>query len=93
MEFDEVQNHIYLDAGSVVLTDIGNADELAPADWKDGVIAELSLSPDGVEIRMKPVSSGKNFQRGCYRFKTGKGTDSRTDLRYGNSAADRTSVV
>ena len=68
VDYDPVNQNIYVNGGSVVLTDAGKADALAPAEWKDGLITELSIGADEVEIRMRSVNSGRNISRGYYNF-------------------------
>lgn len=58
---------LYLNDGSVVLTEL-KGQELYPAEWKDGVITELRISDDMVEITMKSAQSGVAYPRGYYRF-------------------------
>ena len=41
---------------------------LMAADWKDGCVSELAVSPDAVEICMKSIHTGLKFPRGYYRF-------------------------
>lgn len=67
-EQDEETGNIYLDCGSVVATDTGSEEGLMAADWKDGCVTELSVSPGSVEVRMHSAQSGQSFSRGYYRF-------------------------
>lgn len=67
-EWDAERNNIYLDCGSGVETDTSNDQGLMAADWKDGCVTELTVSPDAVEICMKSIHTGLKFPRGYYRF-------------------------
>lgn len=59
---------IYLNDGSVAPTELKGR-ELYPAQWKDGVITELRISEEMVEITMKSAQSGTAYPRGYYRFR------------------------
>ncbi|MDO5344842.1 MAG: metallophosphoesterase [Lachnospiraceae bacterium] len=59
--------NLYLNDGSVAPTELKGR-ELYPEEWKDGVITELGISDDTVEITMKSAQSGMIYPRGYYRF-------------------------
>lgn len=64
-EYDE--GVLYLNDGSVAPTELKGR-ELYPAEWKEGVITELRISDEMVEITMKSAQSGVAYPRGYYRF-------------------------
>ena len=67
-DWDAERNNIYLDCGSAVETDTGGGQELMAPDWQDGVVTELAVSEDAVEISMRSVKTGVRFPRAYYRF-------------------------
>ena len=67
-EYDAARRNIYLDCGSVVDTDTSREKGMMSPDWKDGVVTELLVDRDAVEICMRSVDTGIRFPRGCYRF-------------------------
>lgn len=67
-EYDEVHQNIYLDCGSVALTETSDETGLMSPDWKDGCKTELFVNKNTVEICMSSVEAGVSFPRGYYRF-------------------------
>ena len=68
VEYDKEHGNLYLDAGSVVATDISGEEGLLSPDWRDGCVTELSIGRDSVEICMSSIGSGVRYPRGHYRF-------------------------
>lgn len=62
----EVQS-LYLNTGSVVPTQL-SGEPLMPADWKDGVVMELSIYDMMLEVKTKSAQTGIYYPRGYYRF-------------------------
>ena len=62
------RRNIYINCGSVVPTDIAKDKVLSPPEWKDGILTELSVSENSVEILMKSAVRGINYPRGYYRI-------------------------
>ena len=67
-EYDRLHRNIYLDCGSVVDTDTSREKGMMSPDWKDGIVTELLVAKDRVEISMRSVDSGILFPRGYYHF-------------------------
>lgn len=67
-EFDEKRCNVYLDCGSVVITDVSGENDLMSLEWNDGCKTEITVSREAVEICMSSIESGIRFPRGYYRF-------------------------
>lgn len=39
-----------------------------PAEWHDGVVSDLVIYEDAVEITYRAIHTGMKFPRGYYRF-------------------------
>lgn len=69
VDYDDKRNNIYIDDGSVCPTTYKLGDENIPKEWTDGVVVELVICENGVEIIFNTLHSDKRFARGYYRFK------------------------
>lgn len=58
---------LYINTGSVVPTQL-SGEPLMPSEWKDGVVMELLVYADALEVRTKSVTTGIFYPRGFYRF-------------------------
>ena len=67
VEYLPDRHTIYIDAGSIVPTEL-TGEPLMPAEWHDGVIAELVFWDSIVEIKYHSIHTGKLFPRGYYCF-------------------------
>ena len=68
VQMDEINQNIYIDAGSVCPTDLDlAAGEVAPKEWKGGNITELTINEHEVEIEMKMLW-GKKIPKGCCKI-------------------------
>lgn len=72
VDYDEQRNNIYIDDGSVCPTTYKSDEDYVPKEWTDGVIAELAIYENGVEINYCGIHTDKKFARGYYRFSIGK---------------------
>ncbi len=70
VDYDEERNNIYIDDGSVCPTTYKSDEDFVPKEWTDGVVAELAIYENGVEINYCGIHTDKKFARGYYRFET-----------------------
>ena len=68
VDYDEQRNNIYIDAGSVCRTTYKSNEDFAEKEWTDGVITELDIYENGVEINYYGIHTDKKFARGYYKF-------------------------
>lgn len=68
VDYDEKRNSIYIDDGSVCPTTYKSDEASAPKEWTDGVVAEITIDENGLEINYNALHLNKNFERGHYRF-------------------------
>lgn len=71
VEYQAEKQILYIDAGSVTPTEL-SGEPLQPSEWKDGVITELTLYSEMIEIRTKSIRTGISYPRGYYRFRLEK---------------------
>lgn len=71
VDFDEERNNIYINDGSVCPTTYKSGEADVPKEWTDGVVTELAICENGIEITAKLLHGNKNISRGYYRFKKG----------------------
>lgn len=71
VDYDEKRNNIYIDDGSVRNTTYKSNEDYAPKEWTDGVITELDIYENGVEIKYCGLHTDKLFERGHYSLKKG----------------------
>ena len=67
VQCNPLKNIIYIDDGSICPTDLQN-ELLVPTEWKDGVIAELKIFSNAIEVSFKSIKTGVLYPRGYYRF-------------------------
>lgn len=67
VEYDPERQNLYIDDGSINPTEL-KGEALMPTEWKDGVIMELAIYTDRLEIMTKSIHSGIYYPRGYYRF-------------------------
>lgn len=67
VEYDPERQIIYIDDGSVAPTEL-KGEALMPAEWHDGVVSDLVIYQDAVEITYRAIHTGMKFPRGYYRF-------------------------
>lgn len=67
VEYDPERQIIYIDDGSVAPTEL-KGEALMPAEWHDGVVSDLVIYEDAVEITYRAIHTGMKFPRGYYRF-------------------------
>lgn len=68
VDYDEDRNNIYIDDGSVCATTYKSGENNAPKEWTDGVVAELDIYENYVEINYNAIHLNKKIARGYYRF-------------------------
>ena len=68
VDYDKARNNIYIDSGSVCPATYKSDEPCIPEDWTDGVVTELAICENGVEIAYNSLHYGKRFARGYYRF-------------------------
>ncbi len=68
VDYDEERNNIYIDDGCICPTTYKSGEDFVPKEWTDGVIAELAIYENGVEIIYNSLHLDKKFARGYYRF-------------------------
>ena len=68
VDYDETRNNIYIDDGSVCRTTYKSNEDFAEKEWTDGVITELDIYENGVEINYCGIHADKKFARGYYKF-------------------------
>ena len=67
VEYDAGRQILYINDGSVTPTEL-NGEALMPAEWKDGVLMELLIFSEEIEITTKSVHTGVCYPRGYFRF-------------------------
>lgn len=67
VEYCKETQTVYVDDGSVTPTEL-RGELPMPAEWKDGVISELKLYRNYVEITFKSIHNCIRYPRGYYRF-------------------------
>lgn len=68
VDFDEERNNIYVNDASICPTTYKSGEAKVPKEWTDGVVTELAIYADGVEINSRLLHGNKNISRGYYRF-------------------------
>ncbi len=68
VDYDKERNNIYIDDGSVCPTTYKSNEDFALKEWTDGVVTELAIYENGVEINYNAIHLGKKFARGYCRF-------------------------
>lgn len=67
VEFDCQNRNIYINDGSICPTTYKSKEPLAPAHWTDGIVTDLILGGNGVEITARSLADGRKIARGYYR--------------------------